>query len=76
MKIDSKILKTLSLISQLGLMIVITTFLGLFIGKGLDGFLSTKFFTIVFLVLGILAGFKNAYGLLLKQIKEKDEKRK
>jgi ATP synthase protein I len=73
LRIDSNILKTLSLITQLGIIIVVSTFLGLFIGKALDGLLSTNFFAIVFLILGIMAAFKNAYTLLMKQIKEKDE---
>jgi ATP synthase protein I len=73
-RIDSNILKTLSLITQLGVIIVVSTFVGLFIGKALDGLFSTSFFSITFLIFGIIAAFKNAYTLLMKQIKEKDEK--
>jgi ATP synthase protein I len=46
---------------------VLATFIGLAIGIYLDRYLSTSpIFTIIFMVLGIVAGFRNIY-LLVKR---------
>lgn len=49
-------------LSTLGLSLVFSTFIGLGIGLGLDKVLHTRpALTIVFLVLGIVAGFVNIF---------------
>lgn len=49
-------------LSTLGLTLVFSTFIGLAIGLGLDKLLHTRpFFTIAFLVIGIVAGFVNIF---------------
>lgn len=49
-------------LSTLGLSLVFSTFIGLGIGLGLDKVLHTRpVLTIVFLVLGIVAGFVNIF---------------
>ena len=53
-------------------MVIVTIFLGLFIGKILDSVLSTNFLTIIFLVLGVIAAFRNAYILIMKHIRSED----
>ena len=48
--------------SLLGLHMVATTFIGLLVGLYLDKWLNTKpWLTIIFLLLGIAAGFKNLF---------------
>lgn len=63
----------LALISQIGITVVVSIFIGLFIGRFLDEKLGTKWiFTMIFLVIGTLAGFMN----LLKIAELGSKKRK
>lgn len=49
-------------LSTVGLSLVFSTFIGLGIGLGLDKLLHTRpYLTLVFLVLGIVAGFVNIF---------------
>jgi len=53
---------------QLGLTIIVTILVGLAIGIGLDRAFNLKgIFTITFLIIGILAGFMNAYRDITKK---------
>ena len=55
-------LKGLGLLTTLGITLVVSTFVGLLIGVYLDRFFSTKpLLTIVFLILGIIAGIRNIF---------------
>lgn len=70
--------RNLVLITQLGIQIMVPIFMCLFAGIFLDKHLSTGFFTIIFLILGILAGGRNAYILAMSSIeseKKQEEKR-
>ncbi len=59
--------------SVLGLNLVTSTFVGLIIGWFLDKWLGTKpWLLLVFLVLGIIAGFKNVF-MEVKKISEADK---
>jgi len=59
-----------SLITQLGLVIIITILVGLGIGMLLDKVFHLKgVFTVIFLLVGIAAGFMNAYKEVMRQIK-------
>ncbi|KXS45323.1 MULTISPECIES: AtpZ/AtpI family protein [unclassified Candidatus Frackibacter] len=56
------ILKMLSMVSQLGLIMVASIGIGFFIGRFIDGFLDLNFiFTAIFTILGVIAGFWNIY---------------
>ena len=56
-------------ISSMGIALGVTIFGCFFIGYYLDGKLGTGYlFTFLFLVLGIVAGFKNIYGLIKKSV--------
>ncbi len=56
------ILKGLALLASMGISMVVSTFIGLLIGIYLDRAFSTKpWFTIIFLIFGIAAGFRNIY---------------
>ncbi len=62
----------LGLISQVGLTIIITLIIAIFIGRYLDEkFNLNGVFTILFIFIGIGAGFYSVY----KQIIDKDDKR-
>ena len=64
---EKGVIKGLALLASLGISMVISTFIGLAIGIYLDRYFSTHpVFTIVFLILGIAAGFRNIYLLARK----------
>jgi len=60
-------LKKAAWLSSLGISMVVATFVGLYIGVYLDRVFSTDpWFTIIFLIIGIVAGFRNIYTLIKK----------
>ncbi len=60
------------LVTQVGLTIIICILLSLWIGRYIDTWLGTKgIFSIVFILIGIAAGFVSVY----KQIIAKDERK-
>ena len=72
MKEDTrKALKLVGLASTLGLTIVLATFIGLAIGLWLDTVFNTSpWLTVIFLILGIIAGFRNFYRFMTKRARE------
>ena len=72
MKEDTRqALKLVGLASTLGLTIVIATFIGLAVGLWLDRVFNTSpWLTVLFLILGIIAGFRNFYRFMSKRAKE------
>ena len=60
-------LKKAAWLSSLGISMVVATFVGFYIGVYLDRVFSTDpWFTIIFLIIGIVAGFRNIYTLIKK----------
>ncbi len=56
----SNTIRELAYYSSLGLTVALSIFIGLFLGVWLDGvFVTTPVLTLVFLGLGIAAGFRN-----------------
>ena len=72
MKEDTRqALKLVGLASTLGLTIVIATFIGLAVGLWLDRVFNTSpWLTVIFLILGIIAGFRNFYRFMTRRAKE------
>ena len=62
-KENRNIARALFLITQLGINMLVTIFLSAWFGSFLDRKLGTSFFLIVFLILGILAAYRNAYKM-------------
>jgi len=59
---DRKLLRMLGALSTVGITLVVATVIGYLIGHYLDGrYGTTPWLTLVFLLLGIAAGFKNLY---------------
>jgi len=57
--------KGMSMLASMGIAMVVATFFGLIIGIYLDRYFSTKpWLTLIFLVFGIAAGFKNVFYLV------------
>ena len=66
-KENQRPLKKWAFLGSVGLSLVLATFIGLYMGIYLDSFFSTApWLTIVFLILGIAAGFRNIYILIKK----------
>lgn len=64
MKQNSKVIKALVLITQLGISMMVPVFLCVFAGNFIDKKAGTSFIMPVFLILGIAAAFRNVYYLL------------
>ncbi len=59
------ILKGLAALTAVGVTLVASTFVGLLVGLYLDRVFSTgPWLTIIFLILGIIAGFRNIYYII------------
>lgn len=75
MKRSKNSYRNLTLITQLGISVIVPIFLCLFIGIWLDNRFST-WFTIPLLILGFLAGGRNAYVMAKDSIRMDERKRK
>ena len=59
---DRKLFRVLGALSTVGITLVVSTVIGYYAGHWLDSrFGTTPWLTLVFLLLGIAAGFKNLY---------------
>lgn len=77
-KTNHDVFKALALITQLGIGMIVPVMLCFFIGRWLDRFLNTGFFMIIFLILGVLAAYRNLYAYtrpLLKGDKEREQEK-
>lgn len=69
---SSQIAQMLSLISQLGIMMVVSIFGCFFIGKFIDNKLNTSpIFMLIFLVLGVGGAFMSVYKTVIVYTKRK-----
>ncbi len=65
-----QLIKSLGFLSGLGISMVAATLIGLTIGYYLDRWLGTNpWMTLIFLGLGIVAGFRNVYILTDRELK-------
>lgn len=70
-KLDRTSFIQLAYASSIGIAMVLAIFGSLYLGNWLDRKLGTlPYFTILFLVLGVVAGFKNIYSLIQKYFKD------
>jgi len=68
-----ELFKSLALVSSMGISMVLATVIGLAAGYFLDQFFDTSpVLTLIFLVLGIIAGFRNLY-IIMKRVQRMDE---
>lgn len=69
-------IKMLALVSTMGLSLVLATVIGLAVGYYLDkAFGTNPWLTLIFLVLGIVAGFRNLF-IIMKRAQRMDEESK
>jgi len=65
-----QLFKTLGFLSSVGISMVAATFIGLAMGYYLDRWLDTSpWLTLIFLVLGIISGFRNIFILTQRELK-------
>ncbi|MFA5515157.1 MAG: AtpZ/AtpI family protein [Desulfuromonadales bacterium] len=73
-----RLIRTLGFLSSIGISMVAATFIGLAMGYYLDRWLETSpWLTLIFLLFGIIAGFRNIFILTQRELKrQEDENRK
>lgn len=68
-----KLIKTLGVVSSMGISVVLAIGMGVFIGLKLDEWLGTRnVFFFIFLFIGIIAAFRNIYVIIGREIKDID----
>jgi len=71
-----KLYRMLAVLSTAGMVIVFATVIGVYIGFKLDQWLSTTpWFTIIFFMFGLIAGFKNLYTYAKRSMERFDDKK-
>lgn len=70
-KTEKPVYRQLLEASSVGINLVISTFVGLAIGYGLDKLFGTSpYLTIIFLIIGIIAGFRELIRIAKKEEKQ------
>lgn len=70
------LLLTLGTLSTIGISVVVAIAIGVFVGLKLDAWLGTDpWFFFIFLLFGIIAGFRNIYIMAGKEIRRDDTNR-
>ncbi len=65
-----QLFRTLGFLSTVGISMVAATFIGLAMGHYLDKWLdTTPWLTLIFLLLGIVSGFRNIYILTSRELR-------
>lgn len=65
-------MRTLTLISQVGISMLVPIFLCFFAGLFIDKKLGTNFIMIIGFFVGAVSGFRNAYVLVMRTMKNND----
>lgn len=65
-----QLFKSLGFLSSIGISLVISMLIGLALGFYLDQWLDTRpMFTLIMLLIGIIAGFRNVYILTTRELR-------
>lgn len=71
---DRQLFKSLGFLSSIGISMVASTIIGLAMGYYLDQWLETSpWLTLIFLVFGIIAGFRNMFILTRREVRRQQE---
>lgn len=73
MKYHKNVFRTLALITQVGISMLVPIFLMVFLGRWLDHKFGTGLF-LPFLIIGIAAGFRNVYHLTIHANDDEENK--
>ena len=72
-----RLIRTLGFLSSIGISMVAATFIGLAMGYYLDRWLgTTPWLTLIFLLFGIIAGFRNIFILTQRELKRQEDENK
>lgn len=71
-KYDKSVYRSLALITQFGINMLVPIFLCSFLGIWLDKKFGTSYWMIILFFVGALAGFRNIYIMASKVYKDKD----
>ncbi|WP_455718243.1 AtpZ/AtpI family protein [Anaerosporobacter sp.] len=76
-KENREVFQAFGLLTQIGITLLTTVFLSIFIGYKMDEKFGTSFWFPIWLILGLLAGIQNIYGLVKRfYIKDKEKEDK
>ncbi len=68
-----ELFKSMGFLSSVGISLVASILIGLFMGIYLDDWLETKpLFTLIMLAIGIISGFRNMYILTTRELKRQE----
>ncbi len=68
-----KFYRSLGVLSSIGLSVVLAIIIGILIGRWLDGlFGTTPLFFFIFLFIGIVAGFRNIFVIVSREVRKDD----
>jgi F0F1-type ATP synthase assembly protein I len=68
------LLRSLAMVSSMGISVVLAIGIGVWFGLTLDRWLGTRpWFFYIFLLIGIAAGFKNIYVIAGREIRKNDD---
>jgi ATP synthase protein I len=68
-----RLLKSLGMISTMGISVAVAIIIGVYVGRQLDKWLGTDpWFFFIFLFFGIVAGFRNIYIIAGREISRDD----
>jgi ATP synthase protein I len=71
---DRNLIRSLGVLSTVGITLVAATVIGLYVGLKLDEWLGTSpWMTILFLAIGLFAGFRNLFTYVKKSQEENDD---
>lgn len=74
-KLDFRSLQNLALITQIGFIMIIPIFGGVFLGHYLDTRFGTgSLFLFIFIIIGVISAFMNLFKLTIRKSKNKDGK--
>ena len=71
--LDKKTLVQMGYASSIGIAMVIAIFSSLYLGSWLDRKFGTlPYFTVIFLIIGVVAGFRNIYSVIMRNFKNEE----
>lgn len=72
-KLDRTSLLQMAYASSIGIAMVIAIFGSLYLGNWLDRKFGTlPYFTVIFLIIGVVAGFRNIYSVIMRNFKNEE----